>query len=223
MKLSDIKGEVAVEVDELLSIKFNDYLEEFILSLPEKYNVIKQGYEKGGTIGLLDRMKGEIKDFVSAKGPRRFFRFFYYEYNSLQEKEKVVRAMGGANVIENAVFTNKYFSGDIKFEFNICKNYPDFCKAEFDVELEVINKDLLLSDLEIEIGGTTQPTLKDARGVDIKVGDIVAEYEDRVGMKLARVVKLMDLQIKIENEYRQINKYPKDVVIVSREVITSIK
>jgi hypothetical protein len=64
MKLSDIKGSIAVKVNEMLFTKFEEYLNEFIQTLPEKYkSTIKQEHSNPGR--MLFRYNKELKDFLS--------------------------------------------------------------------------------------------------------------------------------------------------------------
>ena len=226
MKLSDIKGDIAVRVNEMLFTKFEEYLNEFIQTLPEKYkSTIKQEHSNPGR--TLFRYNKEIKDFLSTGqgqlGNSRYNR--YKDKNGLEEGAKVLGLTRGKEFTEKFEFENKYFSGNI----SISSYASDCCNLishRTNVYLKIKDIDALMKELDQALGNKTglgHKKLKDARGVEIKVGDIVVCSDSHyAGVWLAEVMGLSDVRVRVtsKHEYGEINKYPGDVIVVSREAIT---
>lgn len=233
MKLSDIKGDIANRVNEILFTKFEEYLNEFILTLPEKYkSTIKQEHSAAGRM-LFDYNK-EIKDFLST-GHGYFGKDWYTSYDknksTFDEDAKVLGLVRGKESIENLKFENKYFSGDISIiSYASCKAWGDYNNTinhYSKIYLKIKDIDALMKELDQALGNKTSlghKKLKDARGIEIKVGDIVACSDSHyAGVWLAEVMGLSDVQIKVTSKYGgrgEINKCPGDVIVVSREAIT---
>lgn len=232
MKLSDIKGDIAVKVNEILYTKFEEYLNEFILELPEKYeSTIKQEHSNPGM--ALFNYNREIKDFLST-GHGHLGNNWYTSYNknksTFDEDAKVLGLVQGKELVEKFKFENKYFSGNISISSHAsCKAWGDYGNSishRADVYLKIKDIDALMKELGQVLGNRTglgHKKLKDARGVEIKVGDIVACSDSHyAGVWLSEVMGLSDVQIRVTSKYGrgEINKYPGDVIVVSREAIT---
>jgi hypothetical protein len=233
MKLSDIKGDIAVKVNEILYTKFEEYLNEFIQTLPEKYkSTIKQEHSAPGR--MLFEYNKEIKDFLST-GHGYFDKSWYNSYidnNRLEKDAKVLGLVQGKGPVENFKFENKYFSGNISISsFAYSKAWGGYSSNSIyhraNVYLKIKDIDALMKELDQALGNKTSlghKKLKDARGVEIKVGDIVACSDSHyAGVWLSEVIGLSDVQIRVTSKYDgrgEINKCPGDVVVVSREAIT---
>lgn len=234
MKLADIKGDIAVKVNEILYTKFEEYLNEFIQTLPEKYkSTIKQ--EHSNLRMTLFRYNRELKDFLST-GHGHLSNSWYNSYNikksTIEEDAKVLGLVQGKGLVEKFKFENKYFSGNISISSNAsCKAWGDYGNSishRAEVYLNIKDMDALMKELDQVLGNRTgigHKKLKDARGVEIKVGDIVVCSDSHyAGVWLSEVMGLSDVQIKVTSKYGrgEINKYPGDVIVVSREAITKI-
>lgn len=232
MKLSDIKGDIAVRVNEILYTKFEEYLNEFIQTLPEKYkSTIKQEHSNLGT--TLFNYNKEIKDFLST-GHGHLGNNWYTRYDknksTFDEDAKALGLVKGNEFTEKFKFENKYFSGNITLSSHaICTAWGHYCNSishRADVYLKIKDIDALMKELDQALGNKTglgHKKLKDARGIEIKVGDIVVCSDSRYsGVWLAEVMGLSDVQIRVTSKYGrgEINKYPGDVIVVSREAIT---
>ena len=224
MKLSDIKGEIAVKVNEILYTKFEEYLNEFILELPEKYkSTIKQEHSNPGR--TLFSYNKELKDFLSTG--RGHLDESWYISSTGEEDAKVLGLVKGEGLIEKFKFENKYFSGNISItSYAYCKawgNYNNSIDHCADIYLKIKDIDALMKELDQALGNKIvgHEKLKDARGVEIKVGDIVVCSDSHyAGVWLAEVLSLSDVMIGVSGSGGKINKHPGDVIIVSREVIT---
>ena len=229
MKLSDIKGDIAVKVNEILYTKFEEYLNEFILTLPEKYkSTIKQEHSNLGR--TLFSYNKETKDFLST-GRGHLDNNWYTSYNknksTLDEDAKALGLVQGKGSIEKFKFENKYFSGNISISSYVsCKAWGDYGNSishRADIYLKIKDIDALMKELDQALGNKTlgHKKLKDARGVEIKVGDIVVCSDSHyAGVWLAEVLSLSDVMIGVSGSWGKINKYPGDVIVVSREIIT---
>ena len=224
MKLSDIKGDIAVKVNEMLFTKFEEYLNEFIQTLPEKYkSTIKERSNPGRT---LFRYNKELKEFLSA-GHGHLDESWYIS-KEVEEGAKVLGLVRGKGLIEKFKFENKYFSGNIRIEScAYCKAWGDYNNSinhYADIYLTIKDIDALMRELNQALGNKTvlgYKKLKDARGVEIKVGDIVVCSDSHyAGVWLAEVLSLSDVMIGVSGCWGKINKYPGDVIVVSREIIT---
>lgn len=224
MKLKDIKGYIAVKINEILYTKFEEYLNEFIQTLPEKYkSTIKQEHSKPGRI--LFKYNTEIIDFLST-GHRRFNKNWYIS-STVDEGAKVLGLVRGNELIEKFKFENKYFSGDISLtSYAYSKawgDYNDSINHYAEIYLKIKDINALMKELDQALGNKTlgHKKLKDARGIEIKVGDIVACSDSRyAGVWLAEVLSLSDVMIGVSGAWGKINKYSGDVIVVSREIIT---
>ena len=234
MKLNDIKGDIAVKVNEILYTKFEDYLNEFIQTLPEKYkSIIKQ--VPSNPWRTLFRHNKEIKDFLST-GHGHLEKIWYTSYDKNKSTfDEDAKALGllvrGNSLIEKFKFENKYFSGNLSITSHAsCKAWEDYIKSinhYAEIYLKIKDIDALMKELDQALGNKTglgYKKLKDAKGVEIKVGDIVACSDSHyAGVWLAEVMGLSDVQIRVTSKYDvrgEINKYPGDVIVVSREAIT---
>lgn len=230
MKLSDIKGDIAVRVNEILYTKFEEYLNEFIQTLPEKYkSTIKQEHSNPGKT-LFRHNKG-IKDFLLT-GHGHLDNNWYTRYDknksTFDEDAKVLGLVQGKGHLENFKFENKYFSGNINissFAYNKAwGDYDNSISQRADVYLKIKDIDALMKELDQALGNKTglgHKKLKDARGIEIKVGDIVVCSDSHyAGVWLAEVLSLSDVMIGVSGSWGKINKYPGDVIVVSREAIT---
>lgn len=230
MKLADIKGDIAVKVNEILFTKFEEYLNEFIQTLPEKYkSTIKQEHSNPGR--TLFRYNKEIKDFLST-GHGHSGNSWYNSYNikksTIEEDARVLGLVRGKGLTEKFKFENKYFSGKISITSNAsCKAWGDYGNSinhYADIYLKIKDIDALMKELDQALGNKTglgYKKLKDARGVEIKVGDIVVCSDSHyAGVWLAEVLSLSDVMIGVSGSWGKINKYPGDVIVVSREAIT---
>lgn len=225
MKLSDIKGDIAVKVNEMLFTKFEEYLNEFIQTLPEKYkSTIKQEHSNPGR--RLFRYNKELKEFLSAGHGHLDNR--WYISKAVEESAKVLGLVRGKGLIEKFKFENKYFSGNIRLDScAYCKAWGDYNNSinhYADIYLTIKDIDALMKELNQALGNKTSlgyKKLKDARGVEIKVGDIVVCSDSHyAGVWLAEVLSLSDVMIGVSGAWGKINKYPGDVIVVSREAIT---
>lgn len=96
----------------------------------------------------------------------------------------------------------------------------------FTLKIQTQTKDLdaLWKEIESNLGNTNTlgyGKLKDARGVEIKVGDIVAySSADKAKVRLGKVKSLGDIQVTLEGG--EGSKYPENIIVVSREAITKI-
>ena len=234
MKLADIKGSIAGKINEILYTKFEEYLNEFIQTLPEKYkSTIKQEHSNPGR--TLFRYNKELKDFLST-GHGHLDENWYTRYNknkSTFDEDAKVLGLGlvqGKGHIENFEFENKYFSGNISISsFAYSKAWGDYDSSisqRAEIYLKIKDIDALMKELDQALGNKTlgHKKLKDARGIEIKVGDIVVCSDSHyAGVWLAEVMGLSDVQIRVTNKHEyggEINKYPGDVIVVSREAIT---
>jgi hypothetical protein len=225
MKLSDIKGSIAVKVNEMLFTKFEEYLNEFIQTLPEKYkSTIKQEHSNPGR--MLFRYNKELKEFLSA-GHGHLDKNWYIS-SKVEEDAKVLGLVRGKGLIEKFKFENKYFSGNIRLDScAYCKAWGDYNNSinhYADIYLKIKDIDALMKELDQALGNKMSlgyKKLKDARGVEIKVGDIVVCSDSHyAGVWLAEVLSLSDVMIGVSGSWGKINKYPGDVIVVSREIIT---
>ena len=230
MKLSDIKGDIAVKVNEILYTKFEEYLNEFILELPEKYkSTIKQEHSNPGR--TLFSYNKDLKNFLLTGRVHLVSNHWYTSYDknksTFDEDAKALGLVQGKGFVENFKFENKYFSGNISISSHAsCKAWGDCGNSIYhraDVSLKIKDIDALMKELDQALGNKTlgHKKLKDARGVEIKVGDIVVCSDSHyAGVWLAKVLSLSDVMISVSGSWGKINKYPKDVIIVSREAIT---
>ena len=224
MELSNIKDIVAIKINEILYTKFEEYLNEFILKLPEKYkSTIKQEHSKPGRI--LFKYNKEIIEFLST-GHRRFNKKWYIS-SKVDENAKALGLVRGNELIEKFKFENKYFSGNISItSYAYSKawgDYNDSINHHAEIYLKIKDIDALMKKLDQALGNTGlgNKKLKDARGTEIKVGDIVVCSDSHyAGVWLAEVLSLSDVMIGVSGSWGKINKYPGDVIVVSREIIT---
>lgn len=224
MKLSDIKGDIANRVNEILFTKFEEYLNEFIQTLPEKYkSTIKQKHSNPGR--MLFRYNKELKDFLST-GYGHLGNSWYISSKG-EEDAKVLGLVRGKGFTEKFKFENKYFSGKISITSDAsCKAWGDYNNSinhYADIYLKIKDIDALMKELDQALGNKTlgHKKLKDARGIEIKVGDIVVCSDSHyAGVWLAEVLSLSDVMIGVSGSWGKINKYPGDVIVVSREAIT---
>lgn len=224
MKLADIKGDIAVRVNEILYTKFEEYLNEFIQTLPEKYkSTIKQEHSNPGR--TLFRYNKELKDFLST-GHGHLDKNWYISCK-VDEGARVLGLVRGNEVIEKFKFENKYFSGNLSItSYAYCKAWGDYNNSinhYAEIYLKIKDIDALMKELDQALGNKVlgHKKLKDARGIEIKVGDIVVCSDSHyAGVWLSEVLSLSDVMIGVSGKWGKINKYPGDVIVVSREAIT---
>lgn len=163
MKLSDIKGSKAITVNKVLFTKFEEYLNGFILTLPEEYNfTIKQEHSNPGEV-LFESNK-RIKDFLSKGNVKISKDWFGVEYDDLDKLKDDVKALGitgyGDEALRKFKFEDKYFSGNIRIysvveqlgklkDCGLC--YIDFLNHYAEISLRIKDKDALMKELDQEL------------------------------------------------------------------------
>jgi hypothetical protein len=221
MKISDIKGSVAFEIN-------NKLLKEYNRILTEYNSIIDQNiYSKIPLIpevrGLFDYNK-DLKMFLST-GTSIFYPWWwnnlsktakgYFKFN------KSKKTHTDCFEYEDSIFSTKL---EIKSNAYIYRRNS----VEYQGVLTVVIKDPtnFLSDISNSIKNTIGSKFKaltDFRGVEIQVGDIVVYSDCNYSqVQLGKVTKLNDVRVTIDIQERLINKNPIDLIVVSRELITKI-
>jgi hypothetical protein len=222
MKLSDIKGPVADQVNKKLLDKYSEILKGFASQLdPVKY--YKFPTDNYGRSGLFCYNK-EIKQFI-VDGSE--FNCSWYRKETPEKIKELVSIFNLKDkywvIEEGFTFENNLFSCTMEI---LTYSPTNLNTISHSAKIKVKTKDSkqLLKELS-RCGclGNTLPgysKLKDGKGIEIKVGDIVAYSDtDTTKVKLGKVTKLGDLKVTL---YPGGSRYPESLIIVSREAITKI-
>lgn len=227
MKLSDIKGPIANLVNKKLLDKYNEILKGFASQLdPTKYYQFPSSFTGHyGSRGLFYYNK-EIKRFIVEGGE---FDCGWYKKETPEKIKELVSIFK---------LKGKYWVTEGEFTFD---NNLFFCTMEITtynperrdktgdtiaysakIKVKTKNSKQLLKELSGCLGNTMPgySKLRDGKGVEIKVGDIVA-YSDTntTKVKLGEVKSLGDIKVTL---YPGGSRYPENLIIVSREAITKI-
>ena len=183
MKLADIKGDVAVKIRILLLTKFEEYINEFILTLPESYKSTieinnEQCYGKTlfdsnrGIINLLSTKEGEIE-----KG--------WYKYIKNWDLAKALGIVGyDKEVTKQFNFENRYFSGSIVFSSYVYrartfKGCEKMLIHHADIDLKIKDKDTLMKELDQELK-YKKPVPDNASPIEIKKRKEIRSLVDQI-------------------------------------------
>ena len=238
MKINELKGNLADRANNIVLNKYLDFLLAFNNTLDhEKYGNIEEdfydlpGYRKNGK---LFRYNKELKEFLTTG---EFKNWRYWNYSSCTATRKLstqknldeYRQKYGIkkrSLTENFTFENSIFSGIFELSISVySKSLGDYrtgVSFTLDTQIRTKDPDALWKEIESSFGNTLgYGKLKDARGVEIKVGDIVAYSSvNKAKVRLGKVKNLGDVQVTLEGG--EGSKYPENIIVVSREAITKI-
>ena len=222
MKLSDIKGPIADQVNKRLLDKYIEILKGFASQLdPVKYYQFPTSCTDRDRDGLF-YYKKEIRQFI-IDGDEFDCSWYRIETpEKIKELVSIFKLRGKYWVDEGGfTFENNLFS--CTMEIRTTSNSRDLISHYATIKVKTKDSKQLLKELSRCLGNTLLPgysKLKDSKGVDIKVGDIVA-YSDSntTKVKLGEVTKLGDVKVTL---YPGGSRYPESLIIVSRKAITKI-
>ena len=218
MKISDIKGNIASEINNKLLKKYNRILTEFNATIDQNiYSPIPLVSE---IRGFLFRYNKDMKDFLSTGTGTFYLRW----WNKSSQTTKEYFKFNGSKTTSTEYF--KFDDSVFSTRLEII-SFTSISIVEHNGRLTINIKDPanFLSDLFNSLNNIipkfSKP--KDFRGIEIRVGDIVV-YSDcnYAQVRLGEVTKLNDVLVTINSQERLINKSPDDLIVVSRELITKI-
>lgn len=227
MKLSDIKGPIANLVNKKLLDKYNEILKGFASQLdPDKYYQFPTSFTgQYGSSGLFYYNK-DIKQFIVDGGE---FDCSWYRKETpekIKELVSIFKLKGKYWVVEDGfIFNNNLFSCTMEITIYSPEHRDKTDDTiAYSAKIKVKTKDSkqLLKELSGCLGNTMPgySKLRDGKGVEIKVGDIVAySNTNTTKVKLGEVKSLGDIKVTL---YPGGSRYPKSLIIVSREAITKI-
>jgi len=183
MKLADIKGDVAIKVRLQLLIKFDEYFNEFILTLPENYkSTIETNNEQYLGKTLFDSNRGII-DLLSTK-EGKIERGWYKSIKNWD----LVKALGivsyDREVTKQFNFENKYFSSSIVFNSYVYQartlgGYENMLIHRADIDLKIKDKDTLMKELDQELE-YKKPVLDNSSSFEVKKREEIRSLVDQI-------------------------------------------
>jgi len=218
MKLGDIKGPIADQVNKKLLGKYNEILKGFASQLdPIKYCQFPTSCTDRSGLFCYNK---DIKQFIIDGGE---FDCSWYRRETpekIKELVSIFNLKGKYWVIENGfTFDNSLFSCTMEI-MTYSPTHLNTISHSAKIKAKTKDSKQLLKELSGYLGNTLPgySKLRDGKGVEIKVGDIVA-YSDTTKVNLGEVTKLGDLKVTL---YPGGSRYPESLIIVSREAITKV-
>lgn len=220
MKLGDIKGPIADQVNKKLLGKYNEILKGFASQLdPVKYYQFPTSCPDRSGLFCYNK---DIKQFIIDGGE---FNCSWYRRETpeqIKELVSIFNLKGKYWVIESGyTFENNLFSCTMEI-MTYSPTHLNTISHSAKIKVKTKDSKQLLKELSGYLGNTLPgySKLRDGKGVEIKVGDIVA-YSDTNTTKvnLGEVTKLGDLKVTL---YPGGSRYPESLIIVSREIITKV-
>ena len=155
MKLADIKGDVAIKVRLQLFTKFEEYFNEFILTLPESYkSTIETNNEQYYGKTLFDSNRGII-NFLSTK-EGKVEKGWYKVIKDWNPAKTLGIVRYDKEVTKRFNFENRYFSSSIVFSSYVERartfsGYKKMLIHHADIDLKIKDKDTLMKELDQEL------------------------------------------------------------------------
>lgn len=183
MKLADIKGDVAIKVRLQLLTKFEEYLNEFMLTLPESYkSTIETDKEQYLGKTLFDSNRGII-DLLSTK-EGKIERGWYKCIKNWDLAKALGIVSYDKEITKQFNFENKYFSSSIVFNSYVylarnLRGYEKMLIHHADIDLKIKDKDTLMKELAQELK-YKKPVPDSASPIEIKKREEIRSLVDQI-------------------------------------------